>query len=100
MLRLSFRCSSPLWGSQSWLQPAFQPASWWGGPPGPRPTPSSASPKRVPIMIEKVRPHITQNESLLFELSSPGKRGYQLPALDVPPVDPASTLGASNVRKG
>jgi glycine dehydrogenase subunit 2 len=51
-------------------------------------------------MIEKVRPHITQNESLLFELSSPGKRGYQLPELDVPPVDPAATLGASNVRDG
>ena len=26
-------------------------------------------------MIEKVRSHITQNEPLLFELSSPGKRG-------------------------
>jgi len=51
-------------------------------------------------MIEKVRPHITQNESLLFELSSPGKRGYQLPDLDVPPVDPATALGASNVRDG
>jgi glycine dehydrogenase subunit 2 len=51
-------------------------------------------------MIEKVRPHITQNESLLFELSSPGKRGYQLPDLDVPPVDAATTLGASNVRDG
>src|SRR2546429_6936937 len=49
-------------------------------------------------MIEKVRPHITQNESLLFELSSPGKRGYQLPELDVPPVDPATALGPSNVR--
>ena len=49
-------------------------------------------------MIEKVRPHITQNESLLFELSSPGKRGYQLPELDVPPVDAATALGASNVR--
>src|SRR6266704_2290113 len=75
-----------------------QNPSWWGGPPGPRPTPSSASPNRVPVMIEKVRPHITQNESLLFELSSPGKRGYQLPELDVPPADPAATLGASNVR--
>ena len=38
-------------------------------------------------MINKVRPHITQNESLLFEMSSPGKRGYQLPELDVPAVD-------------
>ena len=49
-------------------------------------------------MITKVRPHITQNESLLFERSSPGKKGYQLPALDVPAVDPAALLGAANVR--
>ena len=49
-------------------------------------------------MIEKVRPHITQNESLLFEMSSPGKKGYQLPDLDVPAVDAAAALGAANVR--
>ena len=49
-------------------------------------------------MISKVRPHLSQNESLLFERSSPGKIAYQLPALDVPPVDPAATLGADNVR--
>ena len=49
-------------------------------------------------MINKVRAHITQNESLLFERSSPGKKGYQLPALDVPAVDPAAALGAANVR--
>jgi glycine dehydrogenase subunit 2 len=49
-------------------------------------------------MINKVRPHITQNEDLLFERSSPGKVGYQLPALDVPPVDATAALGAVNVR--
>jgi glycine dehydrogenase subunit 2 len=49
-------------------------------------------------MINKVTPHITQNESLLFELSSPGKKAYQLPELDVPPVDAAEALGADNVR--
>src|SRR3984893_11855652 len=49
-------------------------------------------------MITKVRPHITQNELLLFEESSPGKKGYQLPDLDVPPVDPKAVLGADNVR--
>ena len=49
-------------------------------------------------MIKKVRSHINQNESLLFEQSSPGKRGYQLPDLDVPPVDPAKALGAENTR--
>src|SRR5437016_8055266 len=49
-------------------------------------------------MIKKVTPHITQNELLLFESSSPGKRAYQLPELDVPPVDAAEALGAANVR--
>ena len=49
-------------------------------------------------MITKVRPHITQNESLLFEQSSPGKKGYQLPELDVPAVDAVDALGAANVR--
>jgi glycine dehydrogenase subunit 2 len=51
-------------------------------------------------MIEKVRSHITQNEPLLFELSSPGKCGWQLPELDVPEVDAAEALGASAVRSG
>jgi glycine dehydrogenase subunit 2 len=50
-------------------------------------------------MIEKVRPHITQNEPLLFEQSSPGKKGYQLPELDVPAVDAKSALGDGNVRE-
>jgi glycine dehydrogenase subunit 2 len=49
-------------------------------------------------VIKKVRPHINQNEQLLFERSSPGKRGYQLPPLDVPAVNPASVLGAENTR--
>ena len=49
-------------------------------------------------MIKKVRPHLTQNEPLLFEISSPGKRGYQLPELDVPPVDAKAALGPNNVR--
>ncbi len=49
-------------------------------------------------MITKVRPHLSQNEALLFERSSPGKKAYQLPALDVPAVDPAAALGADNVR--
>jgi glycine dehydrogenase subunit 2 len=49
-------------------------------------------------MIRKVRPHPSQNEPLLFERSSPGKTGCQLPALDVPPVDAAEALGAGHVR--
>jgi glycine dehydrogenase subunit 2 len=50
-------------------------------------------------MIKKVRKHIVQNEPLIFERSSPGKNGYQLPTLDVPEVDPAAALGAENVRR-
>lgn len=49
-------------------------------------------------MIRKTTPHITQNEQLLFEISSPGKTGCELPPLDVPAVDPAQALGAHNVR--
>jgi len=49
-------------------------------------------------MIRKVRPHPVQEEPLLFEISSPGKKAYQLPALDVPAADPSATLGAENVR--
>src|ERR1039457_5996958 len=51
-------------------------------------------------MINKVRSHLSPNESLLFERSSPGKKAYQLPDLDVPPVDAAAALGAENVRAG
>ena len=43
--------------------------------------------------IKKVRRHPTQNESLIFEKSSPGKRAFDLPPLDVPAVDAAKTLG-------
>ncbi len=49
-------------------------------------------------MIRKTRSHLTQNEPLLFEMSSPGKKAYQLPELDVPPVDPTEALGAGHVR--
>ena len=45
------------------------------------------------ITTGKVRPHQTQNEALVFEKSSPGKRAYKLPPLDVPAVDFSSFLG-------
>jgi glycine cleavage system P protein (glycine dehydrogenase) subunit 2 len=51
-------------------------------------------------MINKVTPHLSQNEALLFERSSPGKKAYQLPELDVPPVDAVQALGEGNVRDG
>lgn len=49
-------------------------------------------------MAGKVTQHLTQNEPLLFETSSPGKVGYQLPPLDVPQVDPIEALGETAVR--
>ena len=50
-------------------------------------------------MIKKTSRHIVQNEPLIFEKSSPGKIGYQLPDLDVPHVDAATALGADHTRK-
>ncbi len=50
-------------------------------------------------MIKKTSRHIVQNEPLIFERSSPGKVGYQLPDLDVPAVDAAAVLGAENTRE-
>src|SRR5947207_7265167 len=44
-------------------------------------------------MIRKVSRHVNQNEGLIFEKSSPGKKAYKLPPLDVPEVDPARLLG-------
>ena len=41
----------------------------------------------------KVTPHQTQNEALSFEKSSPGKRAYKMPPLDVPAVDARALLG-------
>ena len=46
----------------------------------------------------RVRQHQALEERLLFERSSPGKIGYQLPALDVPPADPEEALGSAHVR--
>ncbi len=43
--------------------------------------------------LGKVRAHQTQNEGLVFEKSSPGKKAYKLPPLDVPAVDAAELLG-------
>src|SRR5580658_1136501 len=46
-----------------------------------------------PHTLDKVRPHPSQNEALVFEKSAPGKRAYKLPPLDVPAVDAAKLLG-------
>ncbi len=43
--------------------------------------------------IKKATTHISQNEGLIFEKSSPGKKAYKLPPLDVPEVDASELLG-------
>jgi glycine dehydrogenase subunit 2 len=43
--------------------------------------------------IKKATCHVNQNEGLIFEGSSPGKKGYRLAPLDVPAVDPQKILG-------
>jgi glycine cleavage system P protein (glycine dehydrogenase) subunit 2 len=49
--------------------------------------------------IKKATRHINQNEGLIFEKSSSGKRAFELPPLDVPAADPAGNLG-TNYRRG
>src|SRR5580693_5545873 len=44
---------------------------------------------------KKATTHVNQNEDLMFEKSSPGKKAYRLAELDVPAIDAASLLGAS-----
>src|SRR5215469_8641214 len=50
--------------------------------------------------IKKASRHVSQSEGLIFEKSSPGKRGFELPPLDVPAADAAKTLGASHRPDG
>src|SRR5579864_1541076 len=45
--------------------------------------------------IKKATHHVNQNEGLIFERSSPGKKGYRLAPLDVPEVDSAKALGTA-----
>jgi glycine dehydrogenase subunit 2 len=44
-------------------------------------------------MTRKATRHVSQNEGLIFEKSSPGKAAWKLPALDVPEVDSSALLG-------
>jgi glycine dehydrogenase subunit 2 len=43
--------------------------------------------------------HVSLNERLIFEQSAPGKRGMDLPPLDVPTVDPTAVLGREFTRE-
>jgi glycine dehydrogenase subunit 2 len=45
-------------------------------------------------MTRKATRHISQNEGLIFEKSSPGKAAWKLPPLDVPEVDTKALLGS------
>ena len=48
--------------------------------------------------IKKAGRHVSQSEPLIFEHSAQGKRGFELPPLDVPAVDARAALGAEFVR--
>src|SRR6266436_5190030 len=50
--------------------------------------------------IKKATRHTNQNEGLIFEKSSPGKRAFELPPLDVPSIDPAEALGENHRSDG
>ncbi len=50
--------------------------------------------------IRKAGRHTSQNEGLIFEKSSHGKRAFELPPLDVPAVDAAAALGAHHRGSG
>jgi glycine dehydrogenase subunit 2 len=50
--------------------------------------------------IRKATRHTNQNEGLIFEKSSPGKRAFELPPLDVPAVDARKALGDSFRKEG
>jgi glycine dehydrogenase subunit 2 len=48
----------------------------------------------------KATRHTNQNEDFIFQKSAPGKRGLELPPLDVPPADARAVLGNERVRDG
>ena len=48
--------------------------------------------------IRAARRHVNRNEGLIFEISADGKRGMEIPPLDVPAVDPAASLGNAFAR--
>ena len=53
-----------------------------------------AMPENESTPTPRAARHPTQNEPLLFERSAPGKRGVQLPPLDVPAADLSKLGGA------
>ncbi|HEY7826321.1 MAG TPA: aminomethyl-transferring glycine dehydrogenase subunit GcvPB [Candidatus Acidoferrales bacterium] len=62
--------------------------------------PKSTDTQTQDVAARAARRQVSRDESLIFERSSPGKRGMEIPPLDVPAVDPATALGADFVREG
>ncbi|HZV59740.1 MAG TPA: hypothetical protein VFF42_05325, partial [Candidatus Eremiobacteraceae bacterium] len=56
--------------------------------------------KRFPKEFHKATRHTNQNEGLIFEKSSPGKRAFDLAPLDVPETDSSAALGAAYRDEG
>jgi len=56
--------------------------------------------KQFPKEFHKATRHTNQNEGLIFEKSSPGKRAFDLAPLDVPEADGAAALGAAYRKNG
>jgi glycine dehydrogenase subunit 2 len=50
--------------------------------------------------MSRTSSHISINEKLLFEVSSPGRRAYDFPPLDVPPRSVGEIVDASLLRDG
>jgi glycine dehydrogenase subunit 2 len=48
--------------------------------------------------IREARPHVTRNEDLIFERSTPGKSGVDFAPLDVPPIAAEQVLGGELLR--
>ena len=51
-----------------------------------------------PAVTELPGRHVSLNEALIFEQSASGKRGMEIPPLDVPSVDAAAELGSGFAR--
>ena len=49
--------------------------------------------------IREARPHVTRNEKLIFERSTPGKSGVDFAPLDVPPLSPEEVFGPELSRR-
>jgi glycine dehydrogenase subunit 2 len=61
-------------------------------------SPKLTETEALPATARKAGRHVSQDEGLIFERSASGKRGMELPPLDVPAVDPAGALGGDFVR--